>query len=199
MGLPFVIIEGVVLIVGPNGNVADVVTAGGQNRLAVTSQPALPSDTRVKYASPKFLNVASSDMTVDGSGTPVDFNTAPSGSEIRFIEYVRINMRDDGNLRLDEFGSGPALANGLRVRIQSGGTLINDFLVKTNEDLINASDDVTTLEQFTGAPLILFTIRFPKNISIFGGSSDFMRMTVQDDLTNIGSLSASARHWEAVV
>lgn len=198
MGLPFVIIEGAVFVTGTNGLIADIVSAGGQNRMAVTSQPALPSESTTKYASPKFLNVASSDMTVDGSGTPVDFIVAPSAGEIFFVEYIRINLRDDGSAKLDEFGSSPALTNGLRIRIQSGGTLTNDFLVKTNEDIIDSSDDIVVLDQFQGAPLNMYTIRFTKNMTLVGDNSDFLKVTVQDDLTVIEELRMAARHWETI-
>ena len=227
MGLPFVIVEGTVLIVDVNGNIADIITgigdgkkrlatqgplqggnapylnadvvsSGSQNRLAVTSQVASPGDSLVKYKTTKLLDGAVSEMTVDGSGTPVDYEILPGAGESFFAEYVRINLRDDGSLKLNDFGSGPALTNGLRVRMQSGGTLISDYVIKTNEELIDASEDIQTIEQFQGAPLLLFTIRFKNNITLVGDSSDFIRVTVQDDLTNIEALSAGMRHWETV-
>ena len=86
-----------------------------------------------------YRNAGSSDMVVNGSVTPVEFSiTVPDGWDIlAFKTSIHII---DTNVHADEFGSIPALTNGLRFYLKDpDGLELLDFLagetVKINGDL----------------------------------------------------------------
>lgn len=199
MGLPFIITEGTSLIVGVNGFVVDVLLQGGRNRLAVTSLKALPSDQPVKYLTEFLLDGASPDMTVDGSSTPVVFEKVFSTNEIGFIEKFVIEIRDSGNLGLGDFGSGPALTNGLLIELQIGGATVISFNIKTNSQLLSAADVLFEVDQFQGSALLIYNFVFREPMAInFNDDNDFIRVTVQDDLTGIEGLRMAFKRWEII-
>jgi hypothetical protein len=70
--------------------------------------------------------------------------------------------------------------------------------MKNNEERIDGSDDVTIHDQFQGGPVIIYTVRFDRTIALIGDQSDFIRLTVQDDLSGVEILNSQIRKWEAI-
>lgn len=183
---------------GGAGETVDAPNEAGRVRLATLNQKELPSQRPVKYVILPFENEGSSDMTVDGSGTPVIFLLGPAAGEIWFVERVTLLSKDSGNLDLNEFGSGPALSNGLRIEVQSNNVAINDFVFKNNQELINTSDMFLEIDQFTGASLLMYQFIFKETITLFGDQGDFVRFTVQDNLNGLQVLNTSLKKYEVI-
>lgn len=172
------------------GNISD--------RLKVDAVVALPSDRFVAYESRLLLDVANSDMLVDGSGTPVPYSSGPAVGKLWFVENLKIFIRDDGAFKLDEFGSGPALTTGLLVEARMNGAIETSFTIKNNKDMFVGMDELIEVDQVQGSPLLIISVKFLNPLTLVGDQGDFIRITVQDDLTNLESLSSSIRKWEVV-
>ncbi len=171
----------------------------GRVRLATLNQKELPSQRPVKYITQFLLDGANSDMNVDGSVTPVVFEKVFGTGEIAFLEKLVIEIRDTGNLGLNDFGSGPALTNGILVEVQIGGVVEISLLIKTNAQMISAADVLFEVDQFQGSALLIYNFIFREPMSLnHNDDDDFIRVTIQDDLTSIEALKMAFKSWEAI-
>jgi hypothetical protein len=101
------------------------------------------------------VQFGASDMSVDGSVTPVIFGIRnPTAQDIDFkVDITRIifSMELSGTGDYDQFGNITALDNGLLCRFVNGETR-NIFNVKTNRDLDNLMYDFKFILAGGGAP-----------------------------------------------
>lgn len=197
MGI-FQIIQGVVNLVGGDGTLTDVFNQGGRNRIAVSSIKALPSDQPIAYSIPFLLDGAATNMNIDGSGTPVVFTLTPGAGKEFFVEKINLFMRDQGAFKLDEFGSGKALTTGIKLEIKSKGVLQTALIVKNNRELIENIDNLNTFSQIEGNPLFVMSKVFEKPITLLGDQGDFIKLTIQDDLTFLQEFFSKVKYWEVI-
>ncbi len=184
---------------GFGGKKAETNEQGGRERLAVSSLEALPSDQPVKYFTSFLENGGSSDMAVDGSGGDIVFQKVFGPDEVAFMEKLVIEIRDSGGSGLGDFGSGPALTNGLLLEVQIGGVIEISLNIKNNSQLITAADVLFEISQFQGSPLIVYDFVFRKPIALNqNDDGDFVRATVRDNLSGIQALQMAFKRWEVV-
>lgn len=134
-----------------------------------------------------FKNAGSSDMRVDGSGTPVVFAIPVHSTKITLISQLRC-FGGGPSIKLDKFLTmTAALTNGLKVDIKSEG-ITTTFVqtIKTTADFKNifAFPNINSFE-LTSAPsgdeilaIYIPLVPFP----IKNSTSDFVNITVQDDI-----------------
>lgn len=169
----------------------------GQNRLQVRSD--FPADTILQVTlAPitrdpsglilqRLLNSGSADMLIDGSNTPGHFIYSGSLSNEVALTELRFFMSAD-NINFVGGNFGPLLnplTNGVRIEVFASGTLAAVAVVKVNEDLGLVGSPQTVFYQNTG-PSDSLAVSIPLNgIVLEPGGSDFVRVTIQDDLTNV--------------
>jgi len=146
----------------------------------------------------------SADLTVDGSSTPVHFDLNAHATDMRTITEVRLvlhstNMDLDSAQQSRRFGpvTSPGLPNGLQLLAIQNGTETDAFLTPvqiighfwrtaggpnmpagaaiTNvTDAIASGTDFLMVQMIPSVPIVLYP-----------GSTDKIRLTVQDDLTGL--------------
>jgi hypothetical protein len=130
-------------------------------------------------------NAGSEDMVVDGSSTSVVFSYSCDAtcdiviSSIRFVFTATILNFDGSN-----FGKGGgSLSNGLLVQaVVNNGTAVTLATLKKNEDFLRLQGRTHT--ELGGANDVLFAaIEFGGRTLLKGGTSDLVKVTVQDNLT----------------
>lgn len=163
------------------------------------SKQALPSSRPVKYSTPFLLNGGSQDLRVDGSGgANIEFIHAPGVGQTLFVQKVVFELRDDGALKLDQFGSLPGLTNGVLAEVRSVGNIVTSTTIKNNGDFISAADIIFALDQFQGSSILVYNVLFAQNITLFGDKGDFIKLTIRDDLTSLEAFQAAVKFWEVI-
>jgi len=131
-------------------------------------------------------NGGSEDLRVDGSSSAVDFVVNADAtddiriSEIRFLLTIT-NFRENGSM----FGQDPELTNGILLSIRSNSIdkdLINITLSEHFRELFSHSG--TTVDRSGNNDVVSAGIYFGGAVSLVGGSSDYVRVRVRDDLTD---------------
>ncbi len=165
----------------------------------VNGPESLPSHRPIKYRTEFLESGGSLDMTVDGSVTPVIFEKIFTTGEIVFIEKLAIEIRDSGGSALGDFGSGPALTNGILIEVQIGGIIEMSINIKTNGELISAADVIFEITQFQGSALLVYNFVFREPLSLnHNNNDDFLRVTIQDDLSGIQDLQMAFKRREVI-
>ena len=141
-------------------------------------------------------------MSVNGSGTPVDFKVAPAAGDIFQVSYITLLLLDAGTMGPSVFGSlGAGLTNGLELHAQINGQAHVFTNLKDNGDLFQcffggqsgvlsspAADAgfLDTVDKAGGRMV------FDYPVTLDGDKGDFISMKVQDDLLAIDFLKMSA-------
>lgn len=185
-----------------NGNYAKV---NGEGELSVVVHPHPPRDEE-ENALPfraRFVDSAgSSDMTVNGSSTAVDYYVSASAEFDIYLKYISVVIGDGGSPNLNAFGGTSALTNGVRWTWSSaerGEVELHDG-IKTNLEFIRTGNDTGAIGTGTDAYLAdvsgggseksylpaidlaeLFGLAY--GVRLRKGSVDKMTFTVRDNLT----------------
>lgn len=147
-----------------------------------------------------FQNNGSSDLSVNGSGTPVVFEI-PTVPQDRIVTSISIFGRDAG-IKFSQFlAINQALANGLLIEIKSDDNVFSNAnapIIQTddfrNKFCVSPSDFVVDVFSNEDA----FTAAFipPAPIIIRGNTQfatpDYLRITVRDNISSVNYLEASA-------
>jgi len=150
---------------------------------SVTVTPGAISDLFIE----KALNVASSDLLVDGSVTPVDFIIPANGTKDIFITDLRFVATAGGSIKFKQFlAKNTTLANGIMVTITSDGQTTVMPLITTTEDFRHTfalgSGEFGILSQPSADDLLASFVPLA-SVVLKAGSSDEIKITIQDDLT----------------
>jgi hypothetical protein len=196
-----------VLIKGPSGDVAEVVTVAGVKRLAVDVNfsegaiiPVIPANNLV-YRTTDLLNSGSPNMAVNGSSTPVSFKLQASGSQTFYLERIVLLLLDDGNIDFSKFGAGAALTNGIQLNMSVASTVYEVCVINNNADIVlkftggagtQGNGGFSPNDAYWGA------MTFGKNITLNGGTSDFVEIKIRDNLTGVDVLRAAVHYWEVI-
>lgn len=186
----------VIRITGPDELYQAAVAQGtdGVNRLKVDSQtaPAILSE----LFNLNFLNSGSSDLTVDGSDTPIQFDI-PLSNKDRVINSISIYGRDNGISFGKFLALNSALANGITFEIKSNDNIFTSLPLTITDDFRNrfcisprdfvvdfaSSEDAFTASFVSPSPIII------RNQNQFT-TPDYVRVTINDNLTAINYLEA---------
>jgi hypothetical protein len=174
---------------------ATVIQEDGVTKL-LTKSTTVP-DTVNTFVFGKFVDACcSSDMTINGSGTPVSFTVCADPCTNIIIREIKMTAFD-GGVKVDTFlGQNSALTNGIQVNIVTNGSTQSFIPIKTTQDFdghfaygdgarfefINASGNDSIIAQFSPRePLILQA-----------GTTDKLEIIIQDNITSVAFLEAIA-------
>lgn len=154
------------------------------------TQPRFPI-----YDTGYLKNVNGMAMNVDGSSVPVAFQFAPVNGAW-FISRLGVMIIDPGTTGPTNFGALAALSNGLKLEIKTNGQVQIVQILKDNVDLtLLFSHNKLSLQTLdaTAVPagwlnrLDYFTgeLIFENPIVLKAGKGDYIRATVQDNLTGL--------------
>lgn len=130
-----------------------------------------------------------SELRVNGSVTPVDFQVSAHATEVRFITSVTLSGRANG-IKFGQFLANAALTNGILVSFKS-----NDFMsqlesIKTTDDILDylAEDpDNFTLFIQSGGDKFTAVLEFASPLELRPqgefASNDYLKISIRDNLT----------------
>jgi len=154
--------------------------------------------TRIEHQSTHLLNVASEDMTVDGSSTAVVFEAGPASGIEWHVVRIAFNIEDTGTQTMSTFGAVAALTNGWLVEHVIDTTARTVHNIHNNADLFSFGSTTGFHAGLTGASVTTgYTgnYHFEPHITLDGTDSDIIRATVRDDLTGLIFLDAQVFYW----
>lgn len=158
---------------------------------------------------PSVLNLVNGSnskiMNVNGAITPVIFSYSP-GSDINgpnSVELIALTvlLESTGTDTFSKFGKINSLTNGFKVELSVSGTTSQVCLVKDNADLVTFFRDNNFGSSATGT--LGAAVGFGASVDAFTGTllfndtslvlqgTDAINITVQDDLSQIGTLVCS--------
>lgn len=179
----------------------------GDNRLFVDAAGGAAGGPTGVVTIPKFaylLDGSTKGMNVDGSGTPVEYEFAPGGSDVFFVYAISLFILDPGSTRFDKFGAISALSTGLELKLKTDGgaeTLIATIQDNTDLNLMFPRDPSTGIDDDDGwmneSDWYKGTHIFePTVLKIDGAQSDTIKVIVNDDLTDIKALRVLVHAWK---
>jgi len=174
-----------------------VTTDGAKERLDVNATFSENPFPGLSFSS--FLeNVGSSDMRVDGSGTPVTFTTAPPTGKIWYIHTIDVIIEDTG-MNFTKFGGLTALTNGVDFKVKQNGlseaalATVNrngDFYIFANDAFIESSTTDILVAH------IRVQINTGTTMKLIDSNSDSFSVVVNDNLTSLDVFQVLLRGYE---
>jgi len=152
------------------------------------------------------LNGGSNDMSINGSGTPVDFIIPAQFEREIFIEDLIIDGQDNG-IKFGQFlGQNSPLSNGIEITIKSDNIETTFPILQTTEDIKNkwaalgGNGANFRIDVQAGADEVLGILNFVNPFIIRAQGTfttdDFIRVRIQDNLNNINRLNFRAKGFE---
>lgn len=142
-------------------------------------------------------NGSNENLSVDGSGTPIEFDILPHNSKNWYINRLIYWMRCSAG-GLGKFGGGDELTNGLLTKVIANGLGPYDwFNAKTNIEILSrATNGEIISNAFSGGDeLIVGRFELEHPIGIRTGTSDKITIVVRDDLTELTLINVIAEGW----
>jgi hypothetical protein len=148
----------------------------------------------------EFLeNGGSSDLNVDGSSTPVDFTLSPPSGKIYHIHKVLIGI-EDTSINHDKFGGiTGGLTNGILFKVKENGTErdLIPVALKKNAGFYVVAFDVTISSSTTDILVARWDFSDSgTTLKLQDSTSDYLKLTVQDDLTTITQFKVLVQGYE---
>ncbi len=188
----------------------DNLLISGERRLATEkrtrSVDGVPNDEHYQHfvptaigAVPKLLSAylgtsASPDLNVNGSSTPVAKDLTPGAAEIYRVNRVVLLIATTGSILMTSFGDVAALTNGCKLEWRNAAGVIVDLLgglpLKTLNDLAALFD--VGIAELGASHTIRAVLDLPTPVRLDGGAGEFLRTTVQDNLTTLVRFRALA-------
>lgn len=186
------------IIGGTNGTIIGNVG----DKLKTTSEITSIAEKDVMYFFTKLLNGSSSNMSVDGSITPVYFEYAPASGQTSYLETLIFQIQDSGTTTFDKFGAITALTNGITILIKSKGTEYTFANFKNNETimmLFNTHGLITPTSGFIEqSDTYIGAVYFQKPIKLQNSTGDYIKFKINDNLTTIDHIDASVCYWREI-
>ena len=138
---------------------------------------------------------SSTDMTVDGSSTPVNFNVMSNATLDTIITEIRLSI-EDGNVVFSKFMDITALTNGLKLEIKTDGVIASFTpTMKTTNDVVLLFNS-GGLDTFIHLNKRFIGTFKPDNPFILkAGAIDYVRLVVQDDLRGLVACEYSVKGY----
>lgn len=150
-----------------------------------------------------LLNGSTKNMNVNGSVTPVYYTFAPSAGQIVYLDGLTVGFVDSGTPSLNKFGDLAALTNGVTIQKKVNGTSYDIANIKDNSDLIGIFYNQKGMPS-AGAAFVNDSdsyfgyLKFPFPITLYGDSSDYIRIKINDNLTGITFFYSKVHAWRLV-
>lgn len=195
---------------------ADVSSVDSKNAVHVTvhdddSGDGIAIDPRPLYSlvhvDGRLTNASSTDMTVNGSSTAVDFVAGPPAGQIWYVSQISILIDDVGSSDGTDFGSiTGGLTNGVQVIQDVSSTEYVLTNMQDNHDLalcfsqhpllpIRPGGEGSAAGFLDGENIYMGTKNIEPYVKLVGDNSDQLIFRVRDNLTTVGSLEAMFRAW----
>lgn len=149
-----------------------------------------------------FVNdsTASKSLNVDGSSVAKTFTYSPGEGNTSALMSISCIIEDAGTTSLSNFGSISSLTNGLLIEFSISGNVYTFTNIKDNSDLCtrfkrnhfgNSAISTLLVPAGFGDSVDIFVGTLEMNSPIVLTGSDYIRMTVRDNLSNVNVLSMS--------
>lgn len=159
-------------------------------RIRVVSQ-AEPGEIAKRIFSPLEDASSNTNLYVDGSVTPVTYTYDAHATEDVYITQIRFVINASDIQFKEGSGSGTfhkldALTNGVKLEVRSDSTTIELANLKRDEEFLAfGGNDI--FDQ-TGTSDLLTATYDSTGIVLMGGSADFVKVTIRDNLENAGHI-----------
>jgi hypothetical protein len=178
--------------------------------IAVEISPEILTRRKLYYS---FLEDSggSTDLNIDGSVTPVDFQEIALSDRVKWITGIRF-LFNGLSLELDtndfrRFGEATAintpLTNGIEFSVEQGGTVSNLFVtpIGTIGQFMDYADGFTNFINAISAQsdFLSFDFNFVQMVVLPRGSTDRILVKVCDDLTAIEQFKVIVRGYQEVI
>lgn len=152
--------------------------------VAFGSVPSNPESIKNEFV----LNGSSSTLLVDGSGTPIVFSYDADLTHDISVQEVKFVMASNSiTFGSNYFGAtGGPLTNGLLVEIISNGNVGTVHVLKQNEDFVNFSSPGGFEWVVSSKDMMSSSFLVGGGLKLYAGTSDKIRVTVQDDIDSAG-------------
>jgi len=167
---------------------------GSYVNLSVTSDGFLRvveavSDIDSIFIVPLLSGTSSTSLLVDGSSNPKIFQVTASLTKDKYLEEIRF-IANAADIQFDGAAFmkiNNTLVSGVLLQIQASGTLSNVYNFRQSEDfLVFGGNDI--LDQTDTSDLLVASLKLNGTTILYSGSSDFVKVTVRDNLINAGNL-----------
>lgn len=184
----------VVITGGDDQHIADVVDENGVKKLVVKASATSAPLGNIFFE--KAENGGSSDLTVDGSVTPVEFTIPADATEDKVVSALAFRAVASG-ITIDKFLSlNNPLTNGILIEVKSDDTIFQFEPILTTQDfdfefaygpgrsfdIIFASGNDSLVARF--GPQNPFTIRSQGTFA----SDDYIKVIIRDNLSAIANI-----------
>ncbi len=187
-------------IVSEDNKIVTITTDGSKERLDVNADVNVQEEPRPGPIRGAFaVDGSNEDLSVDGSVTPVEFDIVANTGKIFFISKLTITLQDS-SINFSKFGGIAALANGVQIVVKEGGLAERPLgnPLQTNADFNHEGFEVNV--QSSNEDLLTARIfvknGFQSSVALADADGDYMRITVNDDLTSITKIKILAQGYE---
>lgn len=184
--------------------VASLETNAGDGRNYLFTKTVItgqsPATNTVTFST-KCLNGSSESMAVNGSVTPVNFDAAPTSSQIWNVTAIYFLVSNNATATPTNFAGLAALTNGVRCQAIINSNAYDLFNVKNNQDIIAV---MPVIQSYSFAQLLgsIFAIAggFLPSVPIVlnAANSDRIRFTVRDNLSSLNSGISVVQYYRSV-
>lgn len=187
-------------IAGINGNVADVTGSALNVNASVSPVPVL----NAAYTLHRVLRSGSDDLRASATlGSPINCDWTVPGGETWYVEAITFWMADAGTSVATAYGSiSGGLPNGCLLQVQSNGTLYTLATINNNMHLMLTFQDSGMITPTAGfietADVYTGTIRFNTPMKLTGGTGDFVRFKLQDNVSTLDQQKLWVKAWKVV-
>jgi len=141
--------------------------------------PKHPKD--LPFATRLFDVNFNTSLLVNGSAAPVEYALVPEDDII--VTELALIFEANGQLAFgDNFVKLPALVNGIEIEIQSFGEVVTANF-KATRDLVEYASPGGFYTEGSGTFIVKATRQFSQGLKLRDRYGDFIKLTVQDDLT----------------
>lgn len=188
--------KGICLIAEDN-RVISVTNDGEKRRLDVSTFDNT-DPKKGNFTNLALTNSGSSDLNIDGSGSPVSFIAEPSDNK-NFILFRLILVMEGANMSWKKYGGISALTNGVLIKVTEDGVERELTIdpIKRNRDFIWYAYDISLDSAVTNVLRMRWT--FARSGTVFtlkDNTSDNFKIIIQDDLTGIDYFKAIVQGYE---
>ena len=166
----------------------DVVEEDGLKKLVVKAT-VTPTITQELLFEKLETLAGSSDLNVNGSGTPVEFSIESDPTKVKVVRELKFSWFDNG-VKIDNFlGQNNALTNGIDVEFTFDGDMTSIFPIKTTSDFNGhfAYGDGSRFEVITGSgnDYVTATLSPREPFVLRPGTADKIVVRVNDNISNV--------------
>lgn len=170
------------------------------------SQRDASVDQNVTYESGSLLNGSSKSMDVNGSSTAQEFEFAPASGRIYRLQRISLFIQDPGSMDASDFGAiSGSLSTGVVVSAQTSGTEYDIATLQDNMDIsmsfygrVVGGGGEGGSGFFDEDDSYYGVMDFKPEIMLDGDQGDFVKFTINDDLTDLSFFVASYYAWRVV-